>query len=127
MVDPAEIKEARKSLETNVLTNLPVYLTGGENVSGFSHILGHALCLLYVARHGLKESELWAILAKIPANQIGDKSTSRVDSSEEEKALIGVCAFYREQFFDVWKTADNFHTNRLSTHKLLAGNLLCVD
>ena len=51
-VDPAE------GIET-----LPLYLRGGTPTDGFGDLLGDALALLYVARHGLKEYELWAILA----------------------------------------------------------------
>ncbi|KAJ1433336.1 hypothetical protein B484DRAFT_13897 [Ochromonadaceae sp. CCMP2298] len=45
------------------LTQLPVYLRGGTDTTGFGDILGNALALLYVARQGLREGELWAMLS----------------------------------------------------------------
>ncbi|RLN76727.1 hypothetical protein DYB28_001085 [Aphanomyces astaci] len=36
----------------------PVYVTGGQPVEGLGGLLGKALCLLYVARHGLLLHEL---------------------------------------------------------------------
>jgi hypothetical protein len=44
---------------------LPLYFRGGSNVQGFKSLLGNSLALLYVARHGLKESELWALLSEL--------------------------------------------------------------
>lgn len=45
--------------------SLPSYLRGGESVTGFGDLIGNALALLYVARQGLKEEELWKILGKL--------------------------------------------------------------
>lgn len=42
--------------------SLPIYMRGGTTTSGFGDLLGNALGLLYVARQGLKEHELWKIL-----------------------------------------------------------------
>lgn len=44
------------------LTTFPVYLKGGQDVLGLKLILGKALSLLYVARHGLHDSELRALV-----------------------------------------------------------------
>jgi hypothetical protein len=41
---------------------IPVYQAGGTVISGIGELLGNALALLYVARLGLRESELWKIL-----------------------------------------------------------------
>ena len=106
------------------LTKLPSYLVGGTGCSGFSTILGNALALLYVARHGLKESELWAILAKLPRpgnEALRQKSHTSVILTEEMKALISVCYHYREEFLKVWKSNDVLHTGRLAKGKLLMG------
>jgi hypothetical protein len=37
---------------------LPVYMRGGIISQGLGNLLGNALALLFVARHGLKEGEL---------------------------------------------------------------------
>lgn len=44
---------------------LPVSLRGGVTTVGFEDLLGNALALLYVARHGLREKELWKILSQL--------------------------------------------------------------
>ena len=46
-----------------ILDFLPVYLRGGVSTVGFGDLLGNALALLYVARQGLREAELWSILS----------------------------------------------------------------
>ena len=46
---------------------LPVYMRGGVMCNGLGSLLGNALALLFVARHGLKESELWDMLASLRA------------------------------------------------------------
>ena len=46
---------------------LPVYMKGGVMCNGLGSLLGNALALLFVARHGLKESELWDMLASLRA------------------------------------------------------------
>lgn len=110
------------------LNSLPPYFLGGIEIAGFGRILGHALALLYVARHGLKESELWAILASlpkinndsIPGSDI-NKSKHKQPVTDEMKALISVCAHYREKFRTTWQSNDLLHTHRLSTKKLLVG------
>lgn len=45
--------------------NTPAYLTGGRYVSPLSELLGRALCLLYVCRHGMLTNELRFILNAI--------------------------------------------------------------
>lgn len=112
---------------------LPMYMTGGVSTAGFHRILGNALSLLYVARHGLKENELWSILCSLPAtthDKEGGTDQSSVSSAlsngsgvvtREVKALLDVCYYYREQFLTVWKSNDLLHTGRLSTTKLLTG------
>lgn len=46
-------------------SELPAYLTGGGHVSPLGELLGRALCLLYVCRHGMLTNELRFILNAI--------------------------------------------------------------
>ncbi|GMF21713.1 unnamed protein product [Phytophthora lilii] len=46
----------------NKLGNRPDYLTGGRTVAPLGELLGRALCLLYVSRHGLLLNEMRFIL-----------------------------------------------------------------
>ena len=103
------------------LDKLPVYFLGGENTTGFKTMLGNALALLYVARHGLKESELWSMLATI---QIEIEQSISVESkafNSEAKAITEVCFGYRELFLDMWRAEDNSLTNKLSFGRILKG------
>jgi hypothetical protein len=53
-----------EALNSNV-NALPAYFRGGISVvKGLDTLLGNALSLLYVSRHGLKEPEMWALLGK---------------------------------------------------------------
>jgi hypothetical protein len=45
------------------VVEVPQYLLGGRRVTLFGKTLGRALSLLSVARHGLREQELWSLLA----------------------------------------------------------------
>ena len=56
------------------LALLPAYLRGGVKVVGLGEILGNALAVLYVSRQGLREHELWKILARL---QYEKESSSR--------------------------------------------------
>jgi hypothetical protein len=106
------------------LDKLPLYMLGGNDAAGFAHILGNALALLYVARHGLKESELWAMLSIIPkpgGSNDPSAKRGRVPFTDEMKALINVCYHYREKFREVWRANDSMRTGRLSPRKLLVG------
>ena len=123
-----EIVEAEK------VDVLPMYLIGGVSTAGFNRILGNALSLLYVARHGLKENELWSILCTLPSTVSNGKegesdqnsavsvlSNSTTHIPMEVKALLQVCYYYREQFLTVWKSNDLLRTGRLTFSKLLTG------
>jgi hypothetical protein len=115
---------------------LPMYFLGGVEIAGFGRILGHALALLYVARHGLKESELWSIISSMPRNDLNgppngppnrtgtgtsSKSRHRQPITDEMRALVSVCAHYREKFRSVWQSNDLLHCHRLTVQKLLVG------
>jgi hypothetical protein len=118
------------------VNQLPTYFLGGVEIAGFGKILGHALALLYVARHGLKESELWSIIASLPRNHLSNiasvdetlthtqppsSSKHKQPITDEMRALISVCAHYREKFRATWQSNDLLHTNRLTIKKLLLG------
>ena len=53
--------------DDDALLLVPEYLLGGatEEVPGLGSLLGDALAFLYVARYGLREEELWALLSKL--------------------------------------------------------------
>lgn len=115
-----------KSDPVDDLKYLPGYLLGGSDVLGFSNLLGNALSLLFVARHGLKESELWSMLSQFPhpstrGSSLPSSFASSVVLTEELRALIGVCYHYREELARVWKSNDILHTGRLTKSKLLVG------
>ena len=59
-VDDRQLHSQRS---TSDLEALPLYLRGGHDCAGFNGLLGQALALLLVARHGLTEAELWCLLA----------------------------------------------------------------
>lgn len=130
-VDTLEDKmvSSKPSEEDPKLTvnRLPMYFIGGVEIAGFGKILGHALALLYVARHGLKESELWSIISSLPRNGVDKPQDSqskfrhKQPITDEMRALISVCAHYREKFRSVWQSSDLLHTNRLTPKKLLVG------
>jgi hypothetical protein len=65
-----EEEEEKHRVQTPVdpsvgLDTLPHYFLGGSSAKGFETLLGDALRLLIVARHGLKENELFSILGNI--------------------------------------------------------------
>jgi hypothetical protein len=97
---PASTRKARlSSTDTNsegarsartIQIELPAYLRGGTGTDGLGKLLGNALALLYVARLGLKEAELWSILARLRAKDLhADSGTVRPDT-EEEKMLADI-------------------------------------
>ncbi|KAE9011035.1 hypothetical protein PR003_g14913 [Phytophthora rubi] len=55
----------------NKLGNRPDYLTGGRTVAPLGELLGRALCLLYVSRHGLLLNELRFILNAVVTESRG--------------------------------------------------------
>lgn len=87
---------------------LPVYLTGGRYVLPLGELLGQALCLLYVSRHGMLVNELRYILNAVvlesreneqqnqlhrkssfsDVRNLDDKSSLTAFSEDEWKALV---------------------------------------
>ena len=66
---------------------LPVYLLGGMQIHGLGDVLESALALLYVARLGLRESELWAMLAKFRSDSRRQVDENAADSKVEQLLL----------------------------------------
>lgn len=100
--------------------SIPVYLRGGVDNEGFGSLLGHALALLYVARHGLRESELWSMLVVIKDMEASTiKATASMN--DESRALIAIFYRYRGQLEDVWRTIDTYHNYQMTKKQLLTG------
>ncbi|KAH7479877.1 hypothetical protein KRP22_010087 [Phytophthora ramorum] len=64
--------------------NRPDYLTGGRPVAPLGELLGKALCLLYVSRHGLLLNELRFILNAIVTEARGKHRVREPHRDEEE-------------------------------------------
>ena len=115
-VDPAE-----------GMASLPAYFKGGSSVAGFHTLLGNALALLYVARHGLKEQELWSLLASLQRQEEAaavakqDLLAGRQDSVAHAKSMVALCFASRGPLEDLWRIEDSTHTGRLSPSRLLRG------
>lgn len=107
-VDPAEDFE-----------KLPLYLRGGSGANGFGYLLGDALSFLYVARHGLKESELWSMLAtlnkqrlsEIEINSMSDKNKNFELSTKNFLSLICTA---RGNLEDLCRSYDGTHQGMIS-------------
>ncbi|GLD94504.1 hypothetical protein PINS_up003115 [Pythium insidiosum] len=65
---------------------MPEYLTGGVYVPGLGELLGHALCLLYVSRHGLLQNELKFILNAVVTEEKQTASAAQSGSGLHRKA-----------------------------------------
>jgi hypothetical protein len=116
----AMMRGTHRRKEDVPLTELPQYLLGGSSVvKGLGELLGHALALLYVARHGLTLDELWAILASI----YNENEASALEASavQDNRVLIAVCYGYRGALEDFWRSADAKQSGRLSYKALLQG------
>jgi hypothetical protein len=96
------------------LNFLPVYMRGGIVSQGLGNLLGNALALLFVARHGLKEGELWAMLATLrarPPDHIRHQQLQHKKSEQEaNRDLLARCYASRGQLEDYWMTCDHTHS-----------------
>ena len=106
------------------------------DVSGLGSILGNALALLYVARHGLMESEIWGLLASLHETELAmiahrqqASTTSGVvhDSSAhkdiqmhelELEAVLKVCYSARGEIEDLCRAEDLAHTGLITQRAL---------
>ena len=116
------------------IDTLPLYLLGGQDVMGLGNILGNALALLYVARHGLKENEIWGLLAALyrmeRQEQIQRQSqeafelgkASSVDwlapDQGESTALIQIAYIARGMMEDLCRSEDLAHTGSITRGQL---------
>jgi hypothetical protein len=115
---------------------LPLYMRGGVSVTGLGKLLGNALSLLYVSRHGLKEHEIWAMLATIAASDSGNRDRSEgIDQADggsllppsvaakgnAQRTLLSVLYDERGGFADVWRTDDCMSSGTISLHAALKG------
>jgi hypothetical protein len=106
------------------ITELPPYMKGGFNCEGFGQLLGDALSLLYVARHGLKESELWSMLAalKSQSQQMDTKEKSHTKSTQDPtRNLISLCYAARGHLEDKWRAEDSTQCGKISLYQLYMG------
>ena len=70
---------------------LPAYLLGGaDRVPGLGTILGDALALLCVARYGLIEDELWALLRDLDQERKEDAAAWEAKCKVEEQEKAGL-------------------------------------
>ena len=108
------------------IETLPGYLLGGTQVSGMGSILGNALSLLYVARHGLKESEIWGLLAslhrqehqaeinRMNEEQYGAGGSYLGPDNGETQAIVQICYTARGMLEDLCRSEDLAHTGKIS-------------
>lgn len=118
------------------LDKLPQYMLGGMGVSGLGTILGNALALLYVARHGLKESEIWGLLASLHEeslhNILGAEASSASLSHSasaykgvhmhelEVETILKVCYVARGELEDLCRGEDSAHAGLITQQRLVA-------
>ncbi|OQS04179.1 hypothetical protein THRCLA_03571 [Thraustotheca clavata] len=55
-------KHTMQPVPSRHAVSYPIYVTGGREIVGLQNLLGKALCLLYVARHGLLLHELKSLV-----------------------------------------------------------------
>ena len=116
--DPVEVAMVGQS-------SLPEYLRGGSVSQGLGALMGNALSLLFVARHGLKEAELWAMLATLrarPPEYIEMLQRQRVQQ-EASRAVLQICYVSRADLEDNWRVEDHVRTGMLTLAQLQRGML----
>ena len=116
--DPVEVAMVGQS-------SLPEYLRGGTVSQGLGALMGNALSLLFVARHGLKEAELWAMLATLrarPPEYIEMLQRQRVQQ-EASRAVLEICYAVRGDLEDHWRVEDHVRTGMLTLAQLQRGML----
>ena len=116
--DPVEVAMVGQS-------SLPEYLRGGSVSQGLGALMGNALSLLFVARHGLKEAELWAMLATLrarPPEYIEMLQRQRVQQ-EASRAVLQICYAARGDLEDHWRVEDHVRTGMLTLAQLQRGML----
>ena len=122
-----ETPERREVDPSEGINTLPTYLRGGATVAGFNTLLGNALALLYVARHGLKEQELWGLLATLQRQEDATAQAQRellagtLDATAHSKSMLDLCFAIRGPLEDLWRADDLNHSGLLTETQLLRG------
>lgn len=119
--DTTHSKSDKKLDPSDQLWTLPPYLRGGSNCDGFGTLLGNALALLYVARHGLKESELWAILSILQSKTLNfDNEVYKRNNMNEHLArnLLSLCYQTRGHLEDLFRTEDSIKSGKITVGQL---------
>lgn len=130
LIEDEETQETPERREVNPsegIDTLPTYLRGGATVAGFNTLLGNALALLYVARHGLKEQELWGLLATLQRQEDATAQAQRellagtLDDTAHSKSMLDLCFAIRGPLEDLWRADDSNHSGLLTETQLLRG------
>eukprot|EP01038_Epipyxis_sp_PR26KG_P006095 gene6095-8399_t len=108
------------------LDQLPDYFLNGSSNVGFGELLGNALSLLYVARHGLRESELYKILSMLQMKR-ENSSTSKNISKEARllnneiiRNLANIIIKKQLVMADVLKSEDINKTNYIGVGRIVS-------
>ena len=75
----------------------------------------------YARRHGLKESELWSMLATIQEEERTLGTSSVGDTDGDARALVQVCYGYRGALEDTWRTHDPMQKGVITRSNMLKG------
>ncbi|CAM9646594.1 unnamed protein product, partial [Sphacelaria rigidula] len=69
------------------LDEVPLYFLGGAEVEGFGVMVGRAVALLHVVRHGLRAEELWSLLAALKASTSAQEKAEGTEGEAESRLL----------------------------------------
>ena len=89
-------------------------------MAGFGTLLGNALALLYVARHGLKEQEIWGLLTSLQKQEEATRKAKealiegRKDGSANAKGLIALIFAARGVLEDLCRSEDSQHSGTIT-------------
>ena len=125
--EEVHVEDKREWDPAEGIDTLPRYFRGGAEAAGFSTLLGNALALLYVARHGLKEQELWGLLAALQRQEEATRVAAegllagKQDSVAYIRSLCQLCHAARGPLEDCWRVEDTYHTGTLPRPILLKG------
>ena len=116
-------KEEQTQKFSTDMDMIPQYLLGGSPVTGMGSILGNALALLYVARHGLKESEIWGMLFALRRVELREAELNSNPEDvrkqlSEAKAVIEVCYEARGMLQDLLRAEDLAHSGTITQVQL---------